>query len=385
MKKNISSFPGIYIHVPFCEHKCGYCDFYSLTGSAEREAFVSALLKEMLLSKEEADFEQAFDTVYLGGGTPSLLKTSELDKILSFLFSNFPFAADTEITIEVNPGTVTEQDLAAYKEMGINRLSIGVQSFDDKQLRFLERIHDAGQSGQAEKAARRAGFDNIGLDLISSLPAETLSGWQGNLQKALSYQPEHLSVYNLSYEQGTPFYRRMLKGEIVPKSEGEELRFMKMTLELLKKNGFIPYEISNYAADESRFSRHNYKYWNHSNYLGFGPSAHSFWKNVRSANLRSLSGYLSSLENNRLPIASKEKISSRTLEFEHIFLSLRTYEGLDLQTFIAKFGMPFPRRYRELTAALVKEGLAESTEGVFRFTQKGMFICDEILPQFIKD
>lgn len=385
MKKNISSFPGIYIHFPFCERKCGYCDFYSVTHISKIETFVSALLDEISLTKQDKEFDEPFDTIYFGGGTPSLLKIPALEKILSSLYDIFPFKQDTEITIEVNPGTVSEEKLKAYKEIGVNRLSIGVQSFDENELHFLERIHSAGQAREAIEEGRKAGFDNIGLDLISALPSQSIADWENNLRNALSYRPEHLSIYNLTYEQGTPFYKRMLKREITPKAEKDELRFMERTIGILKKSDYLPYEVSNYAQGEQWFSRHNYKYWNHSNYLGFGPSAHSFWDNVRTANARSLQDYFFMIESGRLPVASKEKIDKNTLEFEHIFLSLRTYAGLNLNTFKRKFGFGFINSYKTITSELIKEELAEGTNETFRLTQKGMFICDEILPQFIKD
>ena len=385
MKENISTNPGIYIHIPFCEHKCGYCDFYSVTQSSHNEAFISALLHEISLVKDSAAFDKHFDTIYLGGGTPSLLEIWHLEKIFGALKAHFPFERDTETTIEINPGTVDYNKLSAYKTLGINRLSIGVQSFNDDELRFLERIHNSAQARKAIESARRAGFDNIGLDLISALPAHSLSSWEKNLKEALSYRPEHLSVYNLTYEQGTPFYQRLQKGEIVPKSEQNERRLMERTIGILQAQNYIPYEVSNFAREISLFSRHNYKYWNHSPYLGLGPSAHSFWNNRRRGNFRSLSQYIAALNRNELPRAFNEEINAAMLEFEHILLRLRTYQGLNMDAFERKFGHPFLKRYRQITSVLVKEELAAQSGERFYLTQEGMYICDEILARFNSD
>ena len=382
MEKNISFLPGIYLHIPFCERKCAYCDFFSVTRLSQKKRFVATLLKEISLFAQNRDFTQPFDTIYFGGGTPSLLTAEELEKILEHLFNNFPFTQAPEITLEANPGTMDAARLKTLRRLGVNRLSIGVQSFSDSELRFLERIHSAKQARRAVAFARSAGFNNLSLDLISALPNQSLKQWQNNLSAALDFEPEHLSVYNLIFEQGTPFYKRMLKGEIKPKTETEERRFMESTLDFLEKKGYLPYEVSNFARAPQWISRHNYKYWNHAEYLGFGPAAHSFWQRKRRANARSLYAYFSMLEKNKIPLAYEEVLDDSTLEFEHIFLSLRTYEGLNTKQFHKKFGHDFFSAYQAQIAKLLAGNLAERHKDFFRLSQEGMFLCDTILAQF---
>jgi len=382
MQPNISTNPGIYLHIPFCEQKCGYCDFYSITDLGSMDAFVSALVKEIESTADTIPGEIIFDTIYFGGGTPSLLELRHLEAILAALRRSFSFAADTEITLEANPGTVLESRLQAYRTLGINRLSLGVQSFNDRDLKFLGRIHDAQTARRAIDQARAAGFDNLNLDLIHSLPYQTLKQWQKNLETALGYQPEHLSTYNLTIEQGTPFYSMMKKGALKPKKPEVELRFLEKTAEILNAHDFYPYEISNAAHNPGYISRHNFKYWNHTDYLGFGPAAHSLWQKQRRGNVRSVQRYLDMLGEGKAPMAFSEQITAQDEEFEHIFLSLRTYAGIDLDQFKRKFHHSFLEQYRPLVSMLLSEGLMQQEGGRIRLTQKGLFISDEILPQF---
>jgi len=384
MEANISSLPGIYLHIPFCRQKCGYCDFYSSTETQYAEEFVNALVKEIHLATAQDDFVQQFDTIYFGGGTPSLLKTAQLEKILAALQKCFRFSEDTETTLEANPGTITLENLADFYEMGINRLSIGIQSFKDNELQFLERIHSADEARTSIEAARTAGYGNISLDLICALPGQSIDSWKQNLDEALQFEPEHLSVYSLMFEKGTPFHSRMLKGEITAQSQEDELAILEITVDRIKQNGFIPYEVSNYASAPKYYSRHNFKYWNLTQYLGFGPSAHSFRGGIRRANSSSLREYISSLDKNRIPVNFTETIDAETAEYEFIFLSLRTYKGLNTKQFYDRFGLDFYTAYKEITDALISEDLARCDKQLFRLTQKGMFICDEILAKFIK-
>jgi len=206
MKPNISTSPGIYLHIPFCEQKCGYCDFYSITDQSQRAAFVDYLIKEMRLLCNETEISEVFDTVYLGGGTPSLLNAGELEHLFTAIRDLFKLDAAAEITLEANPGTLSVEKLSGYRSLGVNRLSVGVQSFNDDELRFLGRIHDRRQAVEAIEQARATGFDNLSLDLIFALPKQSIGQWRANLKEALSFQPEHISAYNLIFEQGTPFY-----------------------------------------------------------------------------------------------------------------------------------------------------------------------------------
>jgi len=382
-KANISFKPGIYLHIPFCEHKCGYCDFYSITNRQQQPEFVRALLIETEKTLQVFSIDQTFDTIYFGGGTPSLLEIEQLETILEFLRQHFNLAQDCEITLEMNPGTTEREKLPLFKELGINRLSIGIQSFNDQELRFLERIHSTRQAIEAFEAARKAGFDNIGLDLIYALPNQTLTTWKHSLQKAVALNPEHISAYNLSYEPNTPFFRRLQKRQIMPAAEENELEFFNFTHQFLTENGYLHYEVSNFTRDEAFVSRHNYKYWLHVPYLGFGPSAHSYWNGQRWGNKPSLSHYLQQLNNGQLPQDFSETLDKQTKEFEHIFLRLRTYEGLDLAAFENTFGRSFLQSYRKIVNELIDSGLAQLTGKRFCLTQQGMALCDEILQRFV--
>lgn len=382
MNPNISTLPGIYIHIPFCEHKCGYCDFYSVTDQALRRNFITALLSEIGMVSAQLDDAQLFDTIYFGGGTPSLLETGELDLIFNAIHRHFSLADDTEITLEANPNSLSEPMLKSYNSLGINRLSLGVQSFLDRDLHFLCRIHSAQEAKSSIHSIRKAHHGALSIDLIFALPNQTLWDWDFNLLTALSFKPEHISAYNLSLEKGTPFHTRVLNGEMILKTEEDELTFYSTTIDALKAGGYIPYEISNYARSPHYFSRHNYKYWNHTNYLGFGPSAHSFWKRERRANVRSVQKYVSMIRSARLPLDFTEYIDDRTLEFESIFLGLRTYAGLNLQRYEERFRIPFQEKYKAIIKNLMDEGMAEIADHYFRLTKKGMAVCDAVTGQF---
>ena len=376
--------PGIYIHIPFCQKKCGYCDFYSVTDLSARTQFLNALHQEFLLLARRIHPGTTFDTIYLGGGTPSLLTPFEIENILHQLYTIFKISTNVEITLEANPGVIEEDMFDDFKQAGINRLSIGVQSFDNSELEFLDRIHTSEQAVKSIYSAQDAGFDNYSIDLIFAQPGQTVESWTNSLQKAFELKPKHISAYNLIYEEGTPFHQRLLSGDIIPHPETEEILFWETTQNLMIENGFHPYEVSNYATDENYYSRHNIKYWTHTPYLGFGPSAHSFWENQRWSNVRSVEQYISNLHERKQPLDHLEVLDGPTLEFEHIFLSLRTYQGLDLDLFEQKFDSLFTEKYKYECNDLMQQNLAETQKGFFRFTPKGMIICDAVLQEFYR-
>ncbi len=383
MNTNRSQNPGIYIHIPFCRHKCGYCDFYSITALSEQESFVEALCREIDIYAKRFACEAPFDTIYLGGGTPSLLNKTQLERIFEHLRRGFSFADDCEITIEVNPGTIGFNTLQFYKNLGINRLSIGVQSFRKDELRTLERIHSVAEAREVFSSARRAGFDNIGIDLIYALPGQTTEDWRYTLQEAVALRPEHISAYNLTFEEGTPFYRRLKEGKLSRQTEEAEKTFFQQTETFLNAAGYHHYEVSNFARNSAVVSRHNYKYWTHAPYLGFGPSAHSYWEDQRWANVRSVTRYINLLGRGERPVAFRERLSEDVRQFEDVFLRLRTYEGIELERFEREYRRPFISVYKEQAHRLLDEGLAEIIHDRFRLTSKGMMVCDAILPQFI--
>jgi oxygen-independent coproporphyrinogen-3 oxidase len=268
--------PGLYIHIPFCERKCVYCDFYSIEGSSMMGRFLESLSHEINLCAQLGRDGLVFDTVYFGGGTPSLLSPSAVGSILDDLHRNFQVAKTTEITLEVNPGTVDSEKLKEFRQIGVNRLSIGIQSFHEHELKFLGRIHSAHEAKACVRSAQEVGYDNVSLDLIYALPGQDLRDCEDNLSTAVSLSPQHISAYSLIVEEGTPLARMVARGEVLPTSEEVETEMYLLTMEYLAARGFEHYEVSNYAR-RGFHSLHNSLYWNHDSYLGFGPSAHSFW------------------------------------------------------------------------------------------------------------
>jgi oxygen-independent coproporphyrinogen-3 oxidase len=383
MQTNITTNPGIYIHIPFCERKCVYCDFYSLTDRSSQNTFVETLLFE-LEQNAHLGKNDIFDTIYLGGGTPSLLSIDELTRIFEKIHKLYNISANVETTIEVNPGTVDLLKLRAYKKIGINRLSIGIQSFNDDDLRFLGRIHNAQQAGETIRAGRSAGFDNISLDLISAIPGQTIDNWFYNLQEVIKYHPEHISAYTLIIEDGTPLHEKVLKEIVTEKPPDEEAEFFEKTIDTLKKNNYLHYEVSSFSKNEEYISRHNFKYWNHSNYLGFGPSARSFWNRRRYKNVASLTEYIKKLSAAESAEIFSENLNDAAMEFEYIFLNLRTFSGIDFADFKKRFGHIFIESYNSSIKSLIANGFAEIDNNIFRLTKKGLMLSDEILPGFAK-
>jgi oxygen-independent coproporphyrinogen-3 oxidase len=379
---NISPKPGIYLHIPFCQSKCGYCDFYSIVDDSLINPFLNGLLEEIDRTSSRLGTRKTFDTIYFGGGTPSLLSIKAVSKILNALSTCFHLDENCEITLEANPGTIYLSKLKELSAIGINRLSIGVQSFIDEELRSLQRIHSAKQAVDAIETTRNAGINNINVDLIFTIPNQSLKKWYYSLNQALIFHPEHISVYNLTYEPETIFYKKFKNGQINPANQDEEIEYFNTTHMHLKKSGYLHYEVSNYAKSESFVSRHNYKYWDHTPYLGFGPSAHSFWENKRWANVRSLTEYMVCLRNHNLPQVDEELLDVDQLIFENIFLALRTYRGLRLAEFETRFGFNFINHYLSPIQKLIDKKLAIIQNDHFKLTEKGMLICDEILPQF---
>jgi oxygen-independent coproporphyrinogen-3 oxidase len=366
---------SLYLHIPFCEKKCVYCDFYSIENIAPMEDFLAALHHEIDLYAEYGTRER-FETIFFGGGTPSLLTPHQLESILNHLHRTFAIQHDAEVTVETNPGTVTEEKLKAYRALGVNRLSIGIQSFHEDELKFLTRIHDASQAVRCVEFARSAGFDNVSLDLIYALPGQTLARWETTLRTAVALQPQHISAYGLIVEDGTPLARMVQARLVSPKPADEEAEFYEFTMAFLEGHGFEHYEVSNYARPGFR-SRHNYNYWRHANYLGFGPSAHSFWKGEKRTarrwwNIPNISQYCSSLRSGKLPILQQENLSSAQLLEEEIFLGLRS-DGVPLQ-----FLQQHPQASGLFIESLIENGAAMTDNGLLRLTRKGYLLCDEI-------
>ncbi len=322
------SDPGLYIHIPFCRSKCPYCGFYSVASFSHIPRYLAALQKEMGFYKGQFG---PFDSLYLGGGTPTLLEIKDLERILNCLYENFEFTMDVERTIEANPCDMSHEKISGLRLLGFNRINLGVQSFNDEELLFLGRSHNRRAAEDALEGLRLAGFDNIGLDLIYGLHGQAIKGWIGSLRRALSFEPEHLSCYQLSIEKGTVFYRMQERGVLERVTEEEERSFFIATSGFLEDRGYIHYEISNFAREKCRFSRHNCKYWRRTPYLGLGPAAHSFNGSKRWWNYRSIRRYCEALEHGKMPIEDDEELSDEQKRIEMISLGLRTRRGIDMK------------------------------------------------------
>lgn len=326
---------GIYLHIPFCKTKCHYCDFFSLATTHFREDFTQALRREIILRKDYLKGEQV-ETIYFGGGTPSLLSGDIISLILSDIQDNFNITAEPEITLEANPDDLGPEKLDALQQAGINRLSIGVQSFRNKDLLSLNRVHDEKQALQCLKDAKAAGFGNVSIDLIYGIPGLDMKAWQENLEIFASLDIPHLSSYWLTIEPGTALAGFIRKRKYPPPDESSGAAQFEYLMEWAKKNKFLHYEVSNYAR-EGCFSRHNAAYWHAKPYLGLGPSAHSFNGNSRQWNISNLTAYIKGIKEGQ-PDTGEELLKETQKYNEYIMTSLRTMWGCDLDQIVKSFG-----------------------------------------------
>jgi oxygen-independent coproporphyrinogen-3 oxidase len=381
MAVDFKKLGGIYVHIPFCVRKCLYCDFYSITDLSLKPKFLEALRQEIERSHSGS---LIFDTLYLGGGTPSLLCVDAVEQIINGIDKRFHLPADTEVTVETNPGTVSFESFRDFHRAGINRLNIGVQSFQDSHLNFLGRIHCAGDAVSAFKWARRAGFENLGLDLIYGLPQQTQNNWRFDLEHAVELAPEHISCYMLSYEPGTPLHQDLQNKRFQPLEEGKVRELFDFTIDYLESHGYLQYEVSNFArrhgADNR--SRHNLKYWSFASYIGFGPSAHSFIEPQRYWNYPDVQKYVAEIEHRRSPVAEKEILSKEQLGMEAIYLGLRMIDGLDLVAFHQKFEVDFLQTFRQIIADLENSGYLRVDRGRCFLTREGLAFLDGITSMF---
>lgn len=373
-------FGGIYVHVPYCVRKCPYCDFFSSADPSSVSEFLDCLVLEMEMV---GGTDLVYDSLYIGGGTPSVLEPDQIARIIETAKSHFKINADVEATLEVNPGTVTRESLAEYRRAGINRMNIGVQSFNDENLKFLGRIHASAEAGFAIEWARQAGFDNIGLDLIYGLPGQDKKNWQDDLNRALKAEVEHLSCYILTCESGTPLSLDVDSGR-VKLPDGDSVReLFDITIEHLDTHGFGQYEISNFArrSDDGApalSSRHNQKYWSFAPYIGLGPSAHSFLAPERHWNHRSIEAYIRKIKSGHLPIAGKESLTREQIIMEAIYLGLRTNRGIDLGRFEKMFAIKFQKVWAAKVSELENDGLFRLSDTHCALTPRGMAYLDSI-------
>lgn len=368
----------IYVHIPFCKKKCDYCDF--LSGPADRnrqEAYVRALLKEIEGLPSDSGHQAV--TVFFGGGTPSLLEAGYIEMILSNLKEKFQFSPEAEITIEANPGTLTREKLESYRNAGVNRLSLGLQSADDRELKILGRIHTYEEFLKSFSLARETGFSNINVDLIFAIPDQTCEGWQKNLRTAAELGPEHISAYSLIVEEGTPFAER----ELHLPDEDAEYRMYEDTAEILAEYGYMQYEISNYAK-EGKECRHNIGYWRRTEYLGIGLGAASLYGGVRFSNTRDMEEYLAKSEMPHLIRRDVHSLTQREEMEEFMFLGLRMTKGIREKDFDICFGTPLGLIYGSVLEKYEKMGFLEHKDGYWRFTRKGIHVSNAILADFLE-
>lgn len=380
MKKDL----GLYIHIPFCARKCEYCDFLSWSaGEEEREQYVEALLLEIESYREFAKGYRV-STVFIGGGTPSVLLPKQMERILQKVYEVFELEKRPEITIEINPGTVNEEKLQCYKENGVNRLSMGLQSVNNEKLRLLGRIHTYQDFVGSYELARKVGFDNISLDLISSIPGQTLQDWKKELETATAQKPEHISVYQLIIEEGTPFYEKYAEHpELLPDEEISREIYL-WTGKFLKEAGYEQYEISNYTKS-GKESRHNLKYWERGDYLGLGLGAASMVRNIRMSNTKDMKTYL---ERCTQPKTMREDVQfleePRQME-EFMFLGLRKTRGVSKKEFRCTFGREMDMVYEKALHKCLENGmLLEHKDRIF-LSEEGTLLSNMVLSEFLFD
>jgi oxygen-independent coproporphyrinogen-3 oxidase len=371
---------GVYIHIPFCKTRCSYCDF--ATGIYETEIaarYVDALIREITSSRYQSE---VVDTIYFGGGTPSMLSPAQIEQIITSCNDTFDVVPAAEITMEINPGSVTEAKLSAFRSAGVNRASFGAQTFDDKELAKLGRSHTSTETLRTFESLRSTGFDNVSFDLIAGLPGQTMLGWQNNVARAFDLRPEHISFYLLEVHSGTPLAEHIQRG-IQPKPDddlaGEMYAWM---LERACKAGYEHYEISNLCLPGFE-SRHNKKYWTGDSYYGFGCSAHSFDGKRRWANERDVRKYVEAIENNIPVVVEKHDLTEADLRAEAVFLGMRLMRGVDARAYEASFGVDLLAEHRDDLRQFHEAGLIEFDGDVIRLTRTGALMSNEVFAKFV--
>ncbi|NOX33294.1 MAG: radical SAM family heme chaperone HemW [Deltaproteobacteria bacterium] len=375
----MSDQKSIYLHIPFCIKKCVYCDFCSTTRLFWIPDYIRCLKKEI---ERRSGSKKKISTIYFGGGTPSLLSVKDVEMLLQTIGDNFDVLRDAEITFEVNPGTIDFYYLKELKSAGINRLSIGAQSFNDEKLKFSGRIHTAEQAGNTIDYARKAGFDNISLDLIFGLPFETKTIWLEDLNKALAMMPSHLSCYMLTIESKTPLGEKVKKGLVTPISRNAMLELFKTTSRFLGEFEYEHYEISSFAKGFQNRSKHNAKYWDRTPYYGFGAAAHSFDGNARAWNHHSIKIYIKDINAGRLPVEDSETLTLEQKMLEMIMLRLRTLEGLDLAEFKTLFNISFEAQFKDMLEQILEGSSGLIKDGRFMLTLEGKTCLNSIVEGF---
>ena len=367
---------GIYIHIPFCKRRCIYCDFFSTTQSEKKSAYVRAVCRELEMRKDYLEGED-IETIYLGGGTPSQLFREELEEIFNHIYKVYPVREDAEITLEANPDDLTPEYVAMLRQLPINRISMGIQTFQEETLNLLHRRHTATQAIEAFRRCREAGFQNISIDLMYGLPGETLETWKEDLQQAIGLRPEHISAYHLIYEEDTVLWKLREQHQVEEADEDLSVSLFSTLIEQLSEAGYQHYEISNFCLP-GLHSRHNSSYWTGKKYLGCGPSAHSFNGVSRQWNVASLDDYLKGVEGGQLDY-EVEELDLYTRYNDFVLTSIRTCWGMPLSTLRSDFGEELYRYCLRMAKPHLDQGVLEKSEDVLKLTRKGIFVSDGIM------
>jgi putative oxygen-independent coproporphyrinogen III oxidase len=380
---------SLYIHIPYCISKCPYCDFNShVVAQIPESDYTDALLRELEYFGEETGWRsRTLQSIFFGGGTPSIFKAASIGTLLAWAAATFPIASDCEITMEANPGSVDAAHFAGYHDAGVNRISVGVQSFQSKLLKFLGRVHSADEAKKALNVVKQSGFENFSFDLIYANPGQTMADLDADLDTALEFQPPHLSAYNLTFEEGTPFYHDYRAGKMANLDEDEEIAMAELIDTKLGAAGLKRYEISNYARPWFH-SRHNVNYWHSGDYLGLGAGAHSYRRNhdgvtgQRWNNEKSPAKYIAQIDDSRQAVVEREAVDAHKAAAEFMFLGLRMTDGIRTDTFLQRFGQT-PRQFYPQIDTWIEGDLLMESAGFLRFTAKGLMLANSIFVHFM--
>ncbi|RMG02701.1 MAG: radical SAM family heme chaperone HemW [Acidobacteria bacterium] len=381
--KSESELAGVYVHIPFCISRCSYCDFATeiYRDPAFVDRYVKAVCSEIYTARLNSSSRQhQINTIYFGGGTPSLLSPNQLEQILNAVDNRFVLdESNLEITLEINPATVSAERLRDFRSLGINRASFGVQTFNERLLKTLSRRHTAEDALQTFRLLRASGYDNVSLDLIVGLPRQTLRGWQADIQKALNLRPEHLSLYILEVHENTPLAQQISSGRQPPPDDSLTAKMYELIIEKLSSAGYQQYEISNFSLPGFQ-SKHNLKYWKCLPVFGFGVSAFSFCDTERWSNERNTARYVELIENGRSPVVFREQVN---LASEYAFLGLRLSEGIQLSEYKRRFGFALEEKFSAEIEQFQNLGLIEIRDGYLRLTSKGFLYSNEVFAIFV--
>ena len=367
---------GIYIHIPFCKKRCIYCAFFSTTQSEKKSAYVQALCKELEIRKNYLGGE-IIETIYLGGGTPSQLSQEELTQVFTYIYKVYQVKEDAEITLEANPDDLSREYVNMLRQLPINRISMGIQTFQEETLKLFHRRHTARQAVEAFQRCREAGFHNISIDLMYGLPGETLETWETDLQQAIKLHPEHISAYHLIYEEGTTLWKLKEQHQVEEANEDLSVTLFSTLIDKLTQAGYQHYEISNFSLPDLH-SRHNSSYWTGKKYLGCGPSAHSFNGISRQWNVASLNKYIEAIKQGKLDYEIEE-LDLYTRYNDFVLTSIRTCWGMSLTNLRTMFGDEIYHYCLRMAKSHIREGVLEICEDVLKLTRKGIFVSDGIM------